>query len=145
MMPYIQGDFSSVPEDYEPYKEIIETVFCKKGDLGFLTIDESVAVKGTPHRGDRAKYGRALHTEAGRLPNRIYCWGGGHWGDKANVELERDVRIILANNLDNSTRTPPSMVTSATLPICIPTRMQSSWLPGKWKKLVSLLPTKVCR
>ena len=104
MMPYIQGDFSSVPEEYAPYKEIIETVFFQQGDIGFLTIDESVALKGVPHRGDRAKYGRALHTEAGILPNRIYCWGSDHhhWGGKVNVRLERDVKILLANNLDNS-------------------------------------------
>ena len=102
MMPYIQGDYSSVPEEYASYKEIINTVFIKKGDLGFLTIDESMARKGFPHRGDRAKYGRALHTEVGRLPGKVYCWGGGHWGGKVKVELEQDVKILLANNLDNS-------------------------------------------
>lgn len=102
MMPYIQGDFKSVPEEYAPYKDIISTVFFQEGDIGFLTIDESFAPKGTPHRGTRSKYGRALHTEAGKQPNKIYRWGGGQWGDKANVELERDVKIILANNMDNS-------------------------------------------
>lgn len=102
MMPYIQGDFDSVPEEYAPYKEIINTVFSKQGDIGFLTIDESPVIAGTPHRGKRAKYGRALHTEAGRRPGKIYAWGGGGWGSKANVELERDVKIVLANNLDGS-------------------------------------------
>lgn len=102
MMPYIQGDTSSVIEDYAPYAKILETVFIKKGDLGFLTIDESVAVKGTPHRGARAKYARALHTEAGRPPGyKIWTWGGG-WGGKLNVSLERDTKILLANNLDDS-------------------------------------------
>jgi hypothetical protein len=102
MMPYIQGDFSSVPKQYAPYEEIINTVFCKQGDIGFLTIDESAALKGAPHRGARARYGRALHTEAGRTPNKIYRWGGGGWGNKANVELERDVKVLIASNLDNS-------------------------------------------
>ena len=103
MMPYIQGDPSSVPEEYRKgYEKILETTFIKRGDIGFLTIDESEAVKGSPHRGSRAKFGRALHTEAGRLPNKIYAWGGGGWGSIHNVELERDVKILLANNVDNS-------------------------------------------
>lgn len=102
MMPYIQGDFSSVPEEYAPYEDIINTIFFEKGEIGFLTIDESFVAKGSPHRGTRSKYERALHTEAGRLPSKVYAWGGGHWGGKANVELERGVKVILANNLDNS-------------------------------------------
>jgi hypothetical protein len=102
-MPYIQGNSDSVPEAYAPYSDIIESVFIRKGDVGFLTIDESPVVAGTPHRGARAKYGRALHTEAGRDSNRIYCWGGGGWGRAPHrVTLDRDVRILLANNLDDS-------------------------------------------
>ena len=102
MMPYIQGDSNSVPEEYRSYRDVIDSVYVKKGDIGFLTIDESVAVAGTPHRGARAQYGRAIHTEAGRDPQKIYCWGGGGWGKKHHVTLERDVKILLANNLDNS-------------------------------------------
>lgn len=100
MMPYIQGDPTSVPEDYAPYKDIIESVFLKKGDLGFLTIDESPVMQGNPHRGQRAKFGRAIHTEAGKHPiNNTYKWG---WGSSPKVTLDRDVRILLANNLDDS-------------------------------------------
>ena len=102
MMPYIQGDSSSVPESYRPYQDIIDSVYVKKGDIGFLTIDESLAIAGTPHRGERAQYGRAIHTEAGRDPQKIYCWGGGGWGKAHQVTLERDVKILLANNLDDS-------------------------------------------
>jgi hypothetical protein len=103
MMPYIQGDPDSVPAAYAPYADIIGSVFIRKGDIGFLTIDESPVVAGTPHRGKRAKYGRALHTEAGRDPNGVYCWGGGGWGKPPHrVTLDRDVRILLANNLDDS-------------------------------------------
>ncbi len=102
MMPYIQGDSASVPATYAPYKDIIDSVYLRKGDLGFLTIDESHVVEGRPHRGGRAKYARALHTEAGRIPGVCYQWGGGSWGSRTNVELERGVRILLANNLDDS-------------------------------------------
>lgn len=102
MMPYVQGDASSLPEAYSPYREIVETVFLTRGEVGFLTIDESPVRAGTPHRGARARFGRALHTEAGRIPGMCYKWGGGGWGGHHNVELERGVKILLANNLDNS-------------------------------------------
>ncbi|MEY4602682.1 MAG: hypothetical protein RL292_623 [Candidatus Parcubacteria bacterium] len=100
MMPYIQGDPGSVPQTYAPYSDIIESVFLKKGDLGFLTIDESSARQGQPHRGDRAKFGRAIHTEAGKHPdNFTYRWA---WGRSGVVSLDRGVKILLANNLEGS-------------------------------------------
>lgn len=103
MMPYIQGDSSSIPYVYAAYRQIVDSVFLKRGDIGFLTIDESFAVEGKPHRGQRARYARALHTEAGRSPAKIYCWGGGGWGCPPHrVILERNVMILLANNLANS-------------------------------------------
>ena len=103
MMPYIQGDVSSVPEEYHSYANIIESQYFKKGDIGFLTIDESKAVKDSPHRGARAKYGRALHTEAGLRPDSSYGWGLV-WGSspEESVKLERDVKILLANNIDDT-------------------------------------------
>lgn len=99
MMPYIQGDPTSVPDAYASYREIIGSVFVHKGAMGFLTIDESPVAAGKPHRGKRAKYGRALHTETGRRPDGLYFWGGGNgtWGN-----FDRDVRILMANNLDDS-------------------------------------------
>lgn len=106
MMPYIQGEPASVPSGYAAYSEIIRDVFICKGDIGYLTIDESVANAGKPHRGERAKTLRALHTEAGRIPGKLYCWGdGGGWGSKHRVTLDRDVQILLANNLDGSCAT----------------------------------------
>jgi hypothetical protein len=104
MMPYIQGCFDSVPKIYKSYRDIIENIFLKKGDIGYLTIDESVATKGIPHRGARAKYGRPLHTEAGRdYIHQCYQWGGGGgWGSSHHVTLDRHVKILLANNQDNS-------------------------------------------
>ncbi len=101
MMPYVQGDASSVPDTYAPYSDIIESVFVKRGDVGFLTIDESFVAKGSPHRGARAKHGRAVHTEAGKIPG-FYCWGGGGttWGGRRNVTLDRGVRILLSSSLN---------------------------------------------
>lgn len=103
MMPYIQGDPSSVPSEYKNYSDIISNVFVKKGDIGFLTIDESTAKGGNPHRGARAKHGRALHTEAGRHPDEVYAWGnGGGWGSSHRVTLDRDVKVLLANSIDDT-------------------------------------------
>lgn len=103
MMPYIQGDPASVPEEYQGYADVLQETYINKGEVGFLTIDESIAIKGSPHRGSRAKSSRALHTEGGRLPNKIYAWGdGGGWGSAHRVELDRDVQVLLANNLDDS-------------------------------------------
>lgn len=105
MMPYIQGDPDSVPSAYNAYADIIRRVFVKRGDIGFLTIDESPAFAGKPHRGKRAKYDRALHTEAGRDPNEILQWGSGgngNWGGRKVVTLDRGVRVLIASNLDDS-------------------------------------------
>lgn len=103
MMPFIQGDPESVPDEYAAYRPIIESTYLSKGEVGFLTIDESPVSQGKPHRGDRAKHGRALHTEAGLRPESgLFSWGGGGWGSRVNVTLDRDVRILLANNLSDS-------------------------------------------
>ena len=48
MMPYIQGEPDSVPSQYHAYADILRSVFFKKGDVGYLTIDESIARAGTP-------------------------------------------------------------------------------------------------
>lgn len=104
MMPYIQGDPSSLPPEYVAYDEIVASVFFRKGDVGFLTIDESPVAAGQPHRGARAKHGRALHTEAG-IWRGTYGWGSGppSWGSRPHkVTLDRDTKILLASNLDGS-------------------------------------------
>lgn len=102
MMPYIQGDPSSVPEQYGTYFGIIESTFLQRGQIGFLTIDEKPGKKGEPHRGKRARFGRALHTEAG-LHGAVYAWGSPYgWGMSHNVELERDTRILIGSSLSDT-------------------------------------------
>lgn len=100
MMPYIQGDPESLPADYAAYSEIIAETYIDQGEIGFLTIDESPVKKGVPHRGARAKYGRALHTEAGlRIDTASYGWG---WGGLDNVRLDPDVKILVASSIAGS-------------------------------------------
>lgn len=104
MMPYIQGDPESVPVRYRTgYEAVIESLCTERGRIGFLTIDESPVAAGSAHRGKRAKFGRALHTEAGLRPNSIYAWGKTPgWGGAYNVVLDYDTQILLVNNLDGS-------------------------------------------
>lgn len=99
MMPYVQGEPDSVPDEYAEYWDIIASTFLERGAVGYLTIDESPVQAGAPHRGDRARYGRALHTEAGRLPGHTDLRWGGSWGGRANVRLERGVQVLLANSV----------------------------------------------
>ena len=102
MMPYIQGEPESVPEKYRSYADVLESQFIKKGDIGYLTIDESVAKAGSPHRASRAKSPRALHTEVGKIPGTMYLrWGGG-WAGRDDVLLDGDVSILLANSVNDT-------------------------------------------
>jgi hypothetical protein len=41
MMPFIQGNSSSLPNEYKPYAKIINENYLEKGQIGFLTIHES--------------------------------------------------------------------------------------------------------
>ncbi len=102
MMPFIQGDTTSVPKEYKEYEDILSSTYIEKGEIGFLTIDESFVEKNNPHRGARAKSERALHTEAGRHPDQVYAWGGGGWGNSHRVTLDKNVQVLLVNNLDDS-------------------------------------------
>lgn len=99
MMPYVQGDPDSVPKEYHAYADIIASAYLRAGDVGYLTIDESIAHAGKPHRGKRARTDRALHTEAGV---RAYKAVWGAWGSSEEVTLDPGVEILLANNLDDS-------------------------------------------
>lgn len=104
MMPFIQGDSSSVPDEIkQQYGAIIENTFIDKGEIGFLTIDESFVDSGKAQRAYRSKTNRALHTEAGLRPNKLYSWGSVPvWGGGTAVTLDRDVKVLLANNIDNT-------------------------------------------
>jgi hypothetical protein len=102
MMPYVQGDPDSVPLEFAAYRDIIESLAIERGEIGYLTIDESPVAAGIPHRGQRAKYGRALHTEAGVL-HGVHSWGSSRvWGGSPRVTLDEETQILLANSMDGS-------------------------------------------
>ena len=104
MMPFIQGDSSSVPEVIRKmYGKVLDENFMVKGEIGYLTIDESTVEAGSAQRAYRAKFDRALHTEVGITPDKLYCWGGvPTWGGNRGVTLRHDTRILLANNMDDT-------------------------------------------
>lgn len=104
MMPYIQGEPDSIPDMYKTYRDIVANTYLERGSVGFLTIDESFVAAGSPHRGQRAKFDRALHTEAGIRDIPGYYWGNPspYWGGRTEVRLDYDVEILLASNIEAS-------------------------------------------
>ena len=67
MMPLIQGDSSSLPDEYKSYAKIVDENYLEKGEIGYLTIDESFVNSGESQRGYNSKgINRNVHIEVGR-------------------------------------------------------------------------------
>lgn len=101
MMPFIQGDSSSLPEQYKPYADIINSIYLEKGLIGHLTIDESYVTAGQSQRGyNSAGIKRNVHIEVGQREG-YSCWGGGgsSWGGRANTILDDNTSVIIANSV----------------------------------------------
>lgn len=104
MMPFIQGNVSSLPKIYEPYFPILEKTFLEKGEIGFLTIDESFVKAGKSQRGyNSTSIKRNVHIEVGRV-EKINQWGSS-WGGKSNTLLEDTTMVLIANSVSNTCRT----------------------------------------
>ena len=106
MMPFIQGDESSLPEIYKPYSEIIKNNFLEKGEIGFLTIHESFVEAGKSQRGYNSRgISRNVHIEVGRN-NNVNHWGGGgsSWGGKEKTLLDDNTMVLIANSISNTCR-----------------------------------------
>jgi hypothetical protein len=85
MMPFIQGDSKSIPEEYKAYADIINNIYLEKGLIGYLTIDESFVEGGKSQRGFNSRgIDRNVHVEVGSLKSQkmFGSWGdsGGSWG-----------------------------------------------------------------
>lgn len=107
MMPFIQGDSSSLPKEFQPYSKIIEQNFLEKGEIGFLTIDESFVEGGKSQRGyNAAGINRNVHIEVGTYQgiNRWGGSGGSSWGGRANTLLEDSTMVLIANNISDTCR-----------------------------------------
>jgi hypothetical protein len=97
MMPFIQGDSSSLPGIYKSYSEIIDQNYLEKGEIGYLSIDESFVKKGKSQRGYNSKgIERNVHIEVGTMNNKH------RWGGKYNTLLEETTKVLIANNISNT-------------------------------------------
>jgi hypothetical protein len=108
MMPFIQGDSSSLPEEYKSYSKIIDENYLEKGEIGYLTIDESFVDGGKTQRGYNSKgINRNVHIEVGRYENKNR-WGGSgggsSWGGRNHTLLDDDTMVLIANNISDTCR-----------------------------------------
>lgn len=99
MMPFIQGDSGSLPDWAKPYSSIIDENYLEKGEVGFLTIDESFVDAGKSQRGySTSGANRNVHIEVGRVEN-LNCWGGG-----VNTLLDDETKVLIANSISDTCR-----------------------------------------
>ena len=106
MMPFIQGDSSSLPDIYKPYAKIINDNYLEKGEVGLLTIDERIVEAGKSQRGYNSfGINRNVHIEVGRH-EKINCWGGGgsSWGGKLKTVLEDETMALISNSISDTCR-----------------------------------------
>lgn len=108
MMPFIQGRPETLPEAFSGYADTIANFVLdgQEGEVGLITIDESYVEAGKSQRGYGAGE-RTLHTEACRSET-LFTWGPT-WGPVRDddprpsfVELDPDVRIIIANSISDT-------------------------------------------
>lgn len=107
MMPFIQGRGDSLPAAYAAYADVVERFALpgQDGELGLITIDESMVAAGASQRG----YGagdRTIHTEACVSAERL-SWGPS-WGAYRDddpepfVSLAPDTRVLIANSIPDT-------------------------------------------
>lgn len=107
MMPFIQGDSSSLPEIYKPYSKIINENYLEKGEIGLLTIHESFVEGGKSQRGyNSTGINRNVHIEVGR-DKKFNHWGTSpmpSWGGKYNTILDDNTMVLIANSISDTCR-----------------------------------------
>lgn len=112
MMPYIQGDINTIPDEYKTYKPILKDLYLEKGEIGFLTIDESFVQANASQRGyNFQNQARNVHIEVERytLKNTSQnSWGGSSggngWGKTKNVLLDDNTEVLIANSVSDTCR-----------------------------------------
>jgi len=107
MMPFIQGDSSTLPPEYQPYAGIINDNYLEKGKIGLLTIDESLVGAGVSQRGyNSTGSNRNVHIEVGQCASgsRWGSGGGNGWGGKEKTMLEDSTQVLIANSIDDTCR-----------------------------------------
>ncbi len=107
MMPFIQGDSSSLPEMYRAYSKIIDDNYIEDREIGFLTIDESFVDAGKSQRGyNSGETNRNVHIEVGRNKSSNH-WGGGggsSWGRGHKTRIDNNTKVLIANSISDTCR-----------------------------------------
>ncbi len=107
MMPFIQGDASSLPDAYKSYSDIINNNYLEKGEIGLLTIHESFVEVGKSQRGyNSTGINRNVHIEVGRYKNKNK-WGSGWgnpWGGRFNTMLDDETMVLISNSISETCR-----------------------------------------
>jgi hypothetical protein len=109
MMPFIQGRADSLPQEFQQYSDIIEKLVLdgQEGEIGLITIDESPVNAGKSQRGYGAGE-RTIHTEACRSLDTLSwgppepTWGRSGPGMSAPVLLAPDLRVLIANSIEDT-------------------------------------------
>ena len=111
MMPIIQGDSSSLPDEFKKYGDFINNnIVTQVGDMGRITIDESFVEAGVSQRGysNNMTSGRTIHVEACRIPDHAFeikNWNsewGNEWGRESGVRLHDHLEGLIANSIDDT-------------------------------------------
>lgn len=92
---------------FKPYSKIIEENYLEKGEVGYLTIDESFVESGQSQRGYNSKgIERNVHIEVGRNKgeNRWGGGGGSSWGGRGKTILEDNTMVLIANSVSDTCR-----------------------------------------
>jgi len=90
MMPFIQGDSSSLPEEYKSYAKVVDDNYLEKGEIGFLTIDERFVNAGKSQRGfNSLGLNRNVHIEVGR------CAELNRWEAAKLLGVDRQVQYLM--------------------------------------------------
>lgn len=87
MMPFIMGEYATLPETYHPYIPLIEKCDFEEGTTVYLTVQESEVVAGQTQRRD------GVHTEAfkaGSASEESWGGGGGSWGGGDGAKKDKD-------------------------------------------------------
>ena len=103
MMPFVQGESSSLPAEYAAYSDVVKFHFLEFGEIGFLTIHESVVQSGASQRG-YSQGTRNVHIEVGRRDGKNLWGGTTSWGGNGRVLLRDDVRVLIANSIGGTCR-----------------------------------------
>ena len=90
-----------MPDEYESYREAVDSFYLEgqDGQPGHITIDESFVKSGASQRGYGAGK-RTLHTEACQHDGQL-SWGPT-WGSASSVFLDKDLKVLIANNIDDT-------------------------------------------